>query len=112
MSKKERPLGSTEGEDYIQSILLLLFRFLFMREFRKYIYLFRSHKDNPKTMKSWKSGNNKLYTVKILYVKMKMRAVAVYICVKQGQIANLRNVKINPTINWELPLKLEPTAII
>ena len=41
-----------------------------------------------------------------------MREAAVYICVKQGQIANLRNVKINPTINWELPLKLEPTAII
>ena len=39
-SPKERPLGSTEGEDYIQSILLLLFRFLFMREFRKYIYLY------------------------------------------------------------------------
>ena len=42
-SSKERPLGvigSTEGEDYIQSILLLLFRFLFMREFRKYIYLY------------------------------------------------------------------------
>ena len=51
-SSKERPLGSTEGEDYIQSILLLLFRFLFMREFRKYIYLFRSHKDNPKALKS------------------------------------------------------------